>query len=125
MRINIDENNIRVELHGREQIWAFRAKIVIPRKNITALRFEKSFKEWRKIEVRMPGTSVPGHLLAGSYWTDKGWDFLYVKNPSGFLRPTISNVLVIETDQNRFSRIIVSYSKKDADKLLDWWNKSR
>lgn len=123
MKITTDKEGIKLELHGREQIWAFRAKIVIPKENIVSLRYEHTFKQWRKIEVRMPGTSVPGHLIAGSYWTDKGWDFLYIKNPSGFLRPTVQDVLVIETNQNRFARIVISYDKKDAKRLLDWWGK--
>ncbi len=123
MKVSADKDGIKLELHGREQIWAFRAKILIPRKNIVSLRFEHTFKDWRKIEVRMPGTSVPGHLIAGSYWTDMGWDFLYVKNPSGFLRPTVQDVLVVETDQNRFSRVIVSFDRKKAIKILEWWGK--
>lgn len=71
----------------------------------------------------MPGTHAPKLLLAGSYWTEEGWDFLYVKRPRGILSPRVENVLVIETDQNRYSRVIVSIEPEESGQLLKWWLK--
>ena len=108
-------------LHGREQLWALRAKIVIPKKDIVKVEYVAEFSDWRKLEVRLPGASVPGKLVAGSYWTEEGWDFLYIKNPRGFLKPKADNVLVIETNQSRFRRIIVSTDATTAGAVLAWW----
>jgi hypothetical protein len=123
MIITTEKDKICLELHGSEQLWALRAKISVPRDTITDVRFESVFKDWRKWEVRMPGTSAPKLLVAGSYWTEEGWDFLYVKRPRGLVKPAVENVLVIETDQNRYRRVIVSYDQKDADKIVKWWHK--
>jgi hypothetical protein len=79
------------------------------------------FDEWRRWEVRMPGASIPGHLVAGSYWTEEGWDFVYVVNPRGFIKPKADNVLVIETSQSRYKRIILSYDEAEAKKIVSWW----
>jgi hypothetical protein len=101
-----------------------RAKISLPKKDITSIHFEPSFSDWRKWEVRMPGTHAPRLLLAGSYWTEEGWDFMYIRRPQrGLFKPEVENVLVIETDQNRYRRVIVSYGAKDADKIVKWWKK--
>lgn len=71
----------------------------------------------------MPGTHAPKLLLAGSYWTEEGWDFLYIKRPQGFLKPVAENVLVIETNQTRYSRIIISLDSTEAARIVRWWHK--
>ena len=123
MTITTDRSGLSIILHGREQLWAVRAKVSVPRENIKSIRFEPSFRDWRKWEIRMPGASIPGHLVAGSYWTEEGWDFLYIKDPRGFMKPQADNVLVIETTENRFCRIILSYDPVEAAKIVKWWNK--
>lgn len=121
MTITTDEDGLSIILHGREQLWALRAKLKVNRDDITNIRFMSVFDSWRKWEVRMPGASIPGHLVAGSYWTEEGWDFIYIENPRGFLKPKADNVLVIETDQSRYKRIILSYDPKEAKKIVEWW----
>ena len=123
MTITVQEDGLCVILHGREQLWALRAKLQINRDDITNIRYMKVFDEWRKWEVRMPGASIPGHLVAGSYWTEEGWDFVYVIDPRGFVKPKADNVLVIETEQDRFRRIILSYDKTEAERIVAWWTK--
>lgn len=123
MTISIIDDGLCVVLHGREQLWALRAKLLVNRDSITNIRFMNVFDEWRKWEVRMPGASIPGHLVAGSYWTEEGWDFVYVLDPRGFVKPKADNVLVIETDQSRYKRIILSYDKAEAESIMSWWKK--
>ena len=121
MKITTEKKGVCMTLHGREQLWALRAKIFILRKNIQSVAYVTEFKDWRKLEVRLPGASIPGRLLAGSYWTEEGWDFLYIINPRGFLKPRADNVLVIETDQNRYKRIVVSVDPETAQDIVSWW----
>jgi hypothetical protein len=123
MTITTDEDGLYVILHGREQLWALRAKLQINRDDITNIRYMGVFDEWCKWEVRMPGASVPGHLVAGSYWTEEGWDFVYIIDPRGFVKPKADNVIVIETDQSRYKRIILSYDKVEAERIITWWKK--
>lgn len=121
MTITTDKKGLSVILHGSEQLWALRAKVHIPKDTIKSLRYENNFQDWRKWEVRMPGAHAPKLLLAGSFWTEEGWDFLYIKKPRGFRKPRVENVLVIETDQNRYSRVIVSCDEKEAQKIIKWF----
>ncbi len=125
MIVTTNKDTICVELHGKEQFWALRAKVSIPKETIKDIRFEPSFRDWRKWEVRMPGTHAPQLLLAGSYWTEEGWDFMYIHRPIGFINPRVENVLVVETDQNRYRRVILTSNEAEASRIIKWWNKSK
>lgn len=124
MTITADQDGLSIILHGREQMWALRAKVNVPKSAIKNIHYEILFEDWRKWEIRMPGASIPGHLVAGSFWTEEGWDFLYVVNPRGFVKPKADKVLVVETTQNRYSRIITSCEPREAAKIIKWWQKS-
>ena len=111
---------LSIELHGREQIWALRAKIEVVKKDIQLLEYRDTFANWRKWEVRLPGTGMPGKLIAGSFWTEEGWDFLYLTNPHGWVEPFVHNVLYIETNQQKFKRIIISCTPDEAAPVVAW-----
>lgn len=112
-------------LEGKEQIATLKAKVVLPRKSIKNMQFMPVFKEWRNWQVRMPGTYAPKLLMAGSYWTEEGWDFVYAKKPRGFVKPELHEVLVVETDLNRYRRVIVAIPKKRAEELVTWWKSGK
>jgi hypothetical protein len=125
MTITTNDDGIRIELHGREQFWALRAKISILKSTINNVSFMAQFQDWRRWEVRLPGTHAPKLLLAGSYWTEDGWDFLYIKKPVGYAKPRAENVLVIETTENRYRRIIISSDELESSGIIKWWNKTK
>lgn len=125
MIVQTDPEKFFVELHGKEQVAALRAKVCAPKETITSIRFVPVFEEWRKWQMRMPGTYAPQLLMAGSYWTEEGWDFIYAKRPKGFYKPRLENVLVVETTENKFRRIIVGCDEAKAQEIIAWWqNKS-
>jgi hypothetical protein len=121
VKIQITPDGLCIELHGREQAWALRAKVSVMTPTITDVHFEPSFQDWRKWEIRMPGASIPGHLVAGSYWTEEGWDFLYITDPRGFIKPKCDNVLVIDTNQDRYKRVILSCDPDEGERIAEWW----
>ena len=120
MQVITNKSSLTIELQGREQIWALRTTITIPKKYIIRVEYRKYFDDWRKWEVRLPGTGMPGKLIAGSFWTEQGWDFLYLTNPKGWLNPAAHGVLYIETTQQKFKRIILSCSKEQAILVENW-----
>lgn len=125
MIISTSKYGLSIELHGREQFWSLRAKINIPINSIQKIKFYENFQDWRKWQIRMPGTNAPKLLLAGSYWTEEGWDFIYAKRPVGIYKPKLSDVLLIETNLNRYNRVIISINKDKADDVSDWWRKEK
>lgn len=114
---------LRIVLEGQEQIWALKNHIDIDRKDILYAEWCEYFDDWKKYELRLPGTYAPGLLAAGSFWTENGWDFIYVTNPKGFTNPVMRQVLVIETEKKKYRRLILSLEHSEASKVLTWLNR--
>ena len=120
MRFITSNSELVIELTGREPIWALKSKLVIAKKDILQAVFMHSFNDWRKLELRLPGAGVPGKLVAGSFWTEEGWDFLYLTNPHGWMNPIAHNVLYIETKLPKYKRIVLSCSQSEALRIMNW-----
>jgi hypothetical protein len=120
MKFLTDNKTLTIEMQGQEQLWALKNKIIVLKKDILKIEFIELFKDWRKWEVRLPGTGMPGKLVAGSFWTEQGWDFIYLKNPHGWLNPLAHNVLFIETKLPKFKRIILSSNFEETKILINW-----
>jgi hypothetical protein len=123
MKVLRGKNLLRIQLEGQEQIWALKTQIDIPKSHILFVEWREYFHDWKKYELRLPGTYAPGLLAAGSFWTEDGWDFMYITNPKGFTNPIAQQVLVIETDLRKYRRIILSLEHSEASKVLTWMNR--
>lgn len=122
MKLITSAKELTIVLDRKEQIAALKAKIVIKKSGIVSLTWHKVFSDWRKWQVRLPGASIPRRLIAGSYLTEKGWDFLYLRRPVGFRKPKVADVTVIELKKHaRFERVALSMSKADFDHLEKWY----
>lgn len=121
MVFHFTPTTVTIELQGLEQLWALRRRLVVERTQIEKVERVERFSDWRPTELRLPGTYMPAVLMAGSYWTPEGWDFIYSSRPSGLLNPKLSSVLVVTTASNRYRRIIVGASDQQMGVWLDWW----
>ena len=120
MKLITSPENLIIDLEGPEKLFALRQNVLIRKQDIADVSFHARFQEWAKMELRIPGTYMPGVLLAGSYFTGKSWDFFYVRNPRGLFSPRCLNVLVIETLVNRFRRIVVSSTAEEGARIVSW-----
>lgn len=117
----ITNESLTFVLEGAEQVLAFRAKIRIKRADILNITWYDKFNDWPSLQVRMPGSYLPSWIMAGSYWNDEGWDFVLAKKPKGLLQPLLFDVLVVETNQNKYKRIILKMTKKKAEEIIHWF----
>ena len=120
MIFKTDKEALTIELHGKEQIMAVKAKVVVPKSTIKVCEWRETFNDWRKWEVRLPGAGIPKRIIAGSFWTEEGWDFLYLLKPHSFVNPFVHSVLYIETTEHKFARIVVSCDEKQANTIAKW-----
>lgn len=121
MKFITSDTELTIVLDRKEQIAAFKAKIVIKKSQVTGLTWHNIFSDWRKWQVRLPGASIPRRLIAGSYLTDRGWDFLYLRHPVGFRKPKVADVAVLVLKKHaRFERVVLSMTKTDFDHLAKW-----
>lgn len=125
MKFVTTPKELSIILDRREQLAAFKAKIVISKSDIADLAWHDVFSDWRRWEVRLPGASIPRRLIAGSYWTEAGWDFLYLRRPVGLRAPRVTDVLVITlNNHHKYQRIAVSAEYSDF-KLIKKWFETR
>lgn len=110
-------------LEGTEQVLAFRAKIKIAREDIVKISWHDRFNDWPSLQVRMPGSYLPAWIMAGSYWSEEGWDFVLAKKPKGLMQPLLFDVLVVETNKDRYKRVIIRMEQEKAQEIINWWKK--
>ena len=122
MKFVTTPSELLVLLDRKEQLAALKAKLTLPREQILDLSWCDTFEDWRRWEVRLPGSAIPNRLLAGSYWTEEGWDFLYIRRPVGVTEPVALNVLRIDLrGHDKYTRVIVSASEDDFVHLEKWF----
>jgi len=117
MKVTVDDA-IHVKLQGRELALALRTSLTIGREDILSVGYYDSLRPWTNWSLRLPGSYLPGVICAGSYLTPAGWDFVYVNKPEGFISVLFSNVLVIETRNARYRRVILSMNPKEAQSII-------
>ncbi len=121
MYYTLTNSTLSFVLEGSEQVYALRAKVDIPKDTILEIQWHDTFSDWNNFFIRMPGSYLPKWIMAGSYWTDNGWEFVFCRKPRGFSRPILYNVVVITTNQNRYKRLVIELSKEKSDEIIMWW----
>ncbi len=121
----LTNSKLALILEGTEQVLALRAKITVERSDIEDIQWHDVFSDWSSMMVRMPGSYLPHWVMAGSYWTEEGWDFVFAKRPRGILKPILHNVVLITTKKSRYKRIIVEITKENAREIIAWWKEKQ
>jgi hypothetical protein len=76
--VHIEDDRIRLEVLGMHRLWAFKREVTFPRGAVRAVRrlpperLDGWWKGWR-----VPGTMIPGVIVAGTYYKNgerQFWD---------------------------------------------------
>lgn len=96
-----------LDIKGWDQLWSLKGAITIPRASIVrATRFDG---ELRPPLWRMPGTSIPGVIAAGTYYGDDRKEF--------WMSHFGAEAVVVDLDAGApYTRVVVDV--EDADELL-------
>ncbi len=108
-------------LEGTEQVAALRAKVSVDKQDIVDITYHDVFTDWQGMLVRMPGSYLPRFVMAGSYWTEEGWYFVYAKKPRGIMKPILHNVLVVTTKKDRYRHLVIETTKENANEIIHWY----
>ena len=87
---------IIVRPRGLNKVWTMKPKLVLPVDEVTDIRVDADPRRLPK-GLRLPGTAVPGLILAGSYLKRGEWSFFAIRGG----RP----VVVIEAS-GRYRRVV-------------------
>jgi len=121
MYYTLTNSTLAFILEGSEHVLALRAKVRVEKANITDIEWHEVFSDWSDLLVRLPGSYLPRWVMAGSYWTEDGWDFVFAKKPRGLLKPILHSVLVISTNKARYRRLVIETTKENANEIIHWW----
>ena len=68
-------------VRGADKLWAFRSSLEIPLVHIAGVRADPEVARGWYRGIRMPGTSVPGVITAGTFYQDGKRVFWDVHHP--------------------------------------------
>ena len=100
MKLVYDRKGITLQLDGMERMWAFKASFRIPYDCVEDVQAANDSGLSAIPGIRLPGTHIPGVIVAGTYFNMKEKLFLYVVKS----RP----VLKISLKGHSYDKVILS-----------------
>ena len=97
--LSISDGNLLLNVRGADKLWALKSSLEIPLQHIAGIRADPSIAKGWWHGWRLPGTSIPGVITAGTFYQDGKRVFWDVHNPD--------NTVVIELRDERYNQLIV------------------
>jgi hypothetical protein len=97
------------EPRGWSKLWTLEARLTVPLSAVRAVRRAPPgvgrgwWKGWR-----LPGTHLPGVIVAGSYYGDGAWTFWDVRGAG-------DRAIEVELEGTRYRRLVVDVSDPEAE----------
>jgi hypothetical protein len=104
--LSISGGNLILNVHGADKLWAFKSSLEIPLAHVAKIRADPSVAHGWFHGIRMPGTSIPGVIRAGTFYEDGKRVFWDVHKPE--------NTVVIELHDERYNELIVEVADPNA-----------
>lgn len=105
MRVFVENGVLHVQLGLRERIWACRGGVCAPLSSV--VRMDRGIPGPRLLDIRAPGTFIPGIIKAGTYLTRDGKEFWYV--PRG-----MPHYVTIELREGPYRRIVLGLDDAES-----------
>jgi hypothetical protein len=104
--LSIAEGKLTLHVRGADKLWAFKSSLEIPLIHIAGVRADPEIAHGWLHGTRMPGTSIPGVITAGTFYQDGKRVFWDVHHPA--------NTIVIALHDERYDEIVVEVSDARA-----------
>jgi hypothetical protein len=107
VRITTENDKLILEVQGWDKLWALKSRLEIPRSNIRDVRADPTIaRGWWK-GVRLPGTHLPGVIIAGTFYHHGKRIFWDVKDAE--------KTIVIELADERYDQLVVEVANPAAE----------
>lgn len=100
----IAHGKLWIGLRGMNKVWAMRSELVIPLESVREVRVDP-LPQALTAGLRLPGTWVPGLLVAGSYRRPGFRSFLAVRHGRA--------ALVLELEDHEYDRVVVDVDEPE------------
>lgn len=101
MHLAIEDDRLTLTLQGAERFWAFKLDPIVVRRE-QVVRAEAALPPAGLLDIRAPGTGLPGVIKAGTYYTPRGKEFWYA------VRSRKDQPLTIELKDAGYKRMAVT-----------------
>lgn len=105
--VNIEKrgSNFIFTVHGLHKLWALKSELTIPAAHIMTA-YPNTQGLHLSLGLRLPGTSVPGLIEAGSFYGGDGIIFCDITNDS--------KSIVVELQHEHYNKLIIDVENPDA-----------
>jgi hypothetical protein len=103
---SIAEGKLMLHVRGADKLWAFKSSLEILLVHIAGVRADAEVARGWYHGIRMPGTSVPGVITAGTFYQDGKRVFWDVHHPE--------KTIVIDLHDERYNELVVEVDDPDA-----------
>ena len=113
MRVALEEDALVVKLGPLEKLAAVRwTDVRVPRESVAGAEAVLPPPTWK--QLRLPGTHLPGLIKAGSYLTNRGWEF-WCLTRNGRQHP-----VTVSLRNHRYARLVLGPGESVADRINEW-----
>ena len=105
VQITKDEKETTLEIMGLHKLWAFKSQLKIPNEHIlNAYQNEAELSNWQRI--RMPGTSIPFLIHAGTFYEINSTIFMDIVNKK--------NAIIVELKDEFYNKLMIEVENPEA-----------
>jgi hypothetical protein len=104
--LSIADGKLTLHVRGADKLWAFKSSLEIPLVHIATVRANPEAARGWYHGIRMPGTSVPGVITAGTFYQDGKRVFWDVHSPD--------KTIAIDLHDERYNQLIVEVDDPEA-----------
>ncbi|HEX5457994.1 MAG TPA: hypothetical protein VFX64_06370 [Candidatus Nitrosotalea sp.] len=97
MKLQIANDILEIKFSTTEKILAIHGSMQIPLSHVVQATGTPLEPTW--MQIRMPGTNLPGMIKAGTYYTNRGKEFWYLTRGNEVLR--------LELKDESYDRIVI------------------
>jgi len=105
VEISVVEDRLLLRVMGADRLWALKSSLEVPLRHVAGIRADPSVARGWWHGLRMPGTSVPGVITAGTFYQEGKRVFWDVHHPE--------NTVVIELRDERYNELIVEVANPE------------
>jgi hypothetical protein len=106
VELTVGEGKLTLRVQGADKLWAFKSSLEVELHHIEGVRADPEIARGWWHGLRMPGTSVPGLITAGTFYQHGKRIFWDVHNPT--------NTIVIRLRDERYDELVVEVADPQA-----------
>jgi hypothetical protein len=99
-------DRVRFEVQGFDKVLAFKSHLEIPIRHIRAAWIDADAARGWWHGLRLPGTSVPGVVLAGTFYQSEGRVFCDVHDPE--------RTVIVELEHEHYKYLVIEVASPAA-----------